>query len=425
VSAPLNPNKTSALAIASFMHLDALFGLPDNGKTISQKCKEITGSHARNPKGRQTKEVFLDSNNAFSARTGPLAGLRVIEFAGIGPGPFACMLLSDMGADVVRIDRKGAGARSPDDIPSRGRRVIELNLQDPADAATAMELACRAEVLVEGFRPGVMERVGLGPDAVLSRNPKIVYGRLTGWGQTGPLAPTAGHDINYIALSGALNAIGTAKTPVPPLNLVGDYAGGSLYMVVGILAAVLEARRSGLGQIVDAAIIDGAASMMALFCGKLHNGQWHDAREANVLDGGSHYYGVYETLDGQHLAVGAIEPKFFAILCDRLGISPAEVPQEERARWPAQRERIALEIRKKTRDEWTALFAGTDACVAPVLSLAEASAHPHNAARDVFVDQQGIVQPAPAPRFSRTPSAIQGPPPNGLDSIDAILASWA
>lgn len=367
----------------------------------------------------------MNTNNAATVRTGPLAGLRVIEFAGIGPGPFACMLLSDMGADVVRIDRKGAGRRGSDDIPSRGRRVIELDLQDPTDAATALELACRSEVLVEGFRPGVMERLGLGPDRVLARNPKIVYGRLTGWGQSGPLAATAGHDINYIALSGALHAIGTNETPVPPLNLVGDYAGGSLYMVIGILAAVLETRRSGFGQVVDAAIVDGAASMMALFCGKLINGQWQDGRETNVLDGGSHYYGVYQTADDQHMAVGAIEPKFFAMLCDRLSISPSEVPQQDRARWPVLRARIALEIQKKTRDEWTALFAGTDACVAPVLSLAEASSHPHNIAREVFVNQQGVVQPAPAPRFSRTPSAIQGPPPSGLDTVEAILDSWA
>ena len=353
---------------------------------------------------------------------GPLAGFRVVEFAGIGPGPFAAMLLSDMGADVVRIDRPGA-VRRAHDIPGRGRRSVALDLKQPADVAQALALLRQADALIEGFRPGVMERLGLGPDVVQAANPRLVYGRMTGWGQTGPLAHAAGHDINYIAITGALHAIGTPDTPVPPLNLVGDYGGGSLYLIVGILAALLEAGTSGRGQVVDCAISDNVVNLMATFYGSTAGGGWHDRRAANMLDGGAHFYRTYRCADGKHLSVGAIEPQFYALLRQIAGLADTAFDaQRDPAGWPDLQDKAAAIFATKTRDEWTRLLEGTDACVAPVLSLAEAPNHPHLQARGSFVEVDGIRQPAPAPRFSRTPSAVQASVAD--QDIGALLTDW-
>ena len=336
---------------------------------------------------------------------GPLRGLRVLEFAGLGPAPFACMLLSDMGAEVVCVDRPQARLGDARNVMQRGRTVVQADLKSPEGRGQAAELAARADVLVEGFRPGVMERLGLGPEALHERNPGLVYGRMTGWGQEGPLAPTAGHDINYIALSGALHAIGPRERPVPPLNLLGDYGGGSLYLVSGILAALFERAQSGRGQVVDAAIVDGASSLMTQFVGMGHRGQFVEQRESNMLDGAAPWYTIYETSDGQHLSVGAIEPQFFAQLCERIGLAPEwHAAQNDRMRWPQLREEMAAIFRGRTRDAWAALLQDTDCCVAPLLSLGEAARHPHNSVRGTFVDVAGVSQPAPAPRFSRTPS---------------------
>jgi len=370
-----------------------------------------------------TATTRLDSPAA-EAR-GPLAGLRVIEFAGIGPGPFAAMLLSDMGADIVRIDRPGAGIRSAHDIVSRGRRVVELDIRTPAGAERALDLTANADALIEGFRPGVMERLGLGPDAVLARNPRLIYGRLTGWGQDGPLAHSAGHDINYIALGGALAAFGPAgREPQPPMNLVGDYGGGSLYLVSGILAAIYERQSSGRGQVIDAAVMDGTASLMALYAGRAGRGDWQRERGVNMLDGVAHYYRSYETSDGRYMAVGAIEPKFFETLCRILGVDVAEVPQQPRERWALHAARFEKIFRSRTRAEWTAAFDGTDACVAPVLDFIDGDSHPHVAARRIWRTVDGVTQPAPAPRFSRSGVVIQGPPPNELSSAEEILGAW-
>jgi alpha-methylacyl-CoA racemase len=357
---------------------------------------------------------------------GPLVGLRVVEFAGIGPAPFACMLLSDMGADVVTIDRPGRPVGDPTDIASRGRRVVHADLKQAAPRDEVLALLDAADVLVEGFRPGVMERLGLGPDLLLARNPRLVYGRMTGWGQHGPLAPTAGHDIDYIAISGALHAIGPAGgAPVPPLNLVGDYGGGSLYLVVGILAALFEARRSGRGQVVDTAISDCVISLMTYCVSGSLQGTFREERGTNLLDGGAPFYGVYETADARHVAVGPLEPQFFAELCERIDVAATlRGAQHERQRWPELRAELARIFKTRSRDEWTALLDSTDACVAPVLALGEARSHPHNVARRAFVEVDGISQPAPAPRFSRTPSAIQGPPPGATCGVADIVAGW-
>jgi alpha-methylacyl-CoA racemase len=358
---------------------------------------------------------------------GPLKGVRVVEFQGIGPGPFCAMLLSDMGADVVRIDRKGAGGGSPYDVTSRGRRSVALDLKSADDQAIALGLIGKADALIEGFRPGVMERLGLGPDAALARNPKLVYGRMTGWGQTGPLALAAGHDINYIALTGGLHAMGRkGEPPAPPLNLVGDFGGGALYLAMGICAALVEAQRSGKGQVIDAAMTDGAASLAAMFYGMRASGIWTDSRDANLLDGGAHFYDAYETSDGRFVAIGSIEPQFYALLLDKAGLSddPAFRAQMDRAAWPALSEKLAHVIKQKTRDEWCALMEGTDVCFAPVLSLAEAPAHPHNVARETFVQIDGVTQPNIAPRFSRTPGAVQGPAPKVGAHTSEVLAEW-
>ncbi|MFT3726794.1 MAG: CaiB/BaiF CoA-transferase family protein [Terricaulis sp.] len=357
---------------------------------------------------------------------GPLNGVKVVEFAGIGPGPFCTMLLSDMGADVVRIDRKNARSFGKD-IGARGRRSVGLDMKQPEDVATALSLIEKADVLVEGFRPGVMERLGLGPDVALARNPKLIYGRMTGWGQTGPLAQAAGHDINYISITGALHAMGKAdRPPAPPLNLVGDFGGGALYLAMGICAALFEAQRSGKGQVIDAAITDGVASLMAMMYGMRASQIWTDDRDANMLDGGAHFYDTYETKDGKFVSIGSIEPQFYALLMEKTGLKddPAFAAQMVKPEWPALADKLAAVIKTKTRDEWTALMEGTDVCFAPVLTMGEAPKHPHNAARATFVEIDGVVQPNAAPRFSRTPGAVQGGPPQAASDPKEILASW-
>jgi alpha-methylacyl-CoA racemase len=359
--------------------------------------------------------------------SGPLAGVKVIEFAGIGPGPFCCMLLSDMGADVVRIDRKGGGRMFKNDIPARGRRSVALDLKEANDVGVALAMIEKADVVIEGFRPGVMERLGLGPDEALARNPRIIYGRMTGWGQAGPLAEAAGHDLNYIAISGALHAMGRkGEPPAPPLNLVGDYGGGSLYLAMGVCAALFEATRSGKGQVIDAAITDGAASLMSVIYGLRASGIWSDDRNSNLLDGGAPFYDVYQTKDAKFVAIGSLEPQFYALLLEKLGLTgdPAFAAQMDRSAWPAMSEKIAAVIETKTRDEWTASMEGTDVCFAPVLSMAEAPGHAHNAARGAFTEAWGVTQPAPAPRFSRTPSAIQGPPAALGADTEKVLSEW-
>lgn len=356
---------------------------------------------------------------------GPLSGLRVLEFAGIGPGPFCGMLLSDLGADVVRIDRKGSGRSSPADITARGRRSVALDLKKPEAVEACLKLVERSEALFEGFRPGVMERLGLGPEVALKRNPTLVYGRMTGWGQTGPYAAAAGHDMNYIAISGALHAIGTQDKPVPPLNLVGDFGGGALYLAFGLLAGVMHARESGQGQVIDCAMSDGAASLMSMFYGFKAMGLQREQRRANMLDGGAHFYDTYQCSDGKWVSIASIEPQFYALLLEKTGISDPHFQQQmNRDEWPALRAKLAAVISTKTQDEWAALMGGTDVCFAPILNLDEAPKHPHNVARSAFVELGGVTQPAPAPRFSATPGAIQGPPPKIGANNDEALSDW-
>jgi alpha-methylacyl-CoA racemase len=356
-------------------------------------------------------------------RQGPLTGLKVVEFAGIGPGPFCGMLLSDLGADVVRIDRRGGRGGAPSDVTSRGRRSVALDLKAPRAIETCLKLMEKADAVFEGFRPGVMERLGLGPEVALKRNPKLVYGRMTGWGQTGPYANAAGHDMNYIAITGALHAIGTADKPIPPLNLVGDFGGGALYLAFGLLAGVIQARETGKGQVIDCAMSDGAASLMAMFYGFKASGMWKEERRQNLLDGGAHFYDTYRCADGKWIAIGSIEPQFYALLLEKTGISDPEFAhQMDRSAWPQLREKLAAVIAAKTQAEWCEIMGGSDVCFAPVLDLDEAPKHPHNAARKTFVEVAGVVQPAPAPRFSATPGAIQGPPPAiGAHDREALL----
>ena len=358
---------------------------------------------------------------------GPLAGLRVLEIAGIGPGPFCCMMLADLGAEVLRIDRPdGPAGGHPSDVLGRGRRSVVLDLKASAAVGAVLRLVERADVLVEGFRPGVMERLGLGPTACHSRNPRLVYGRMTGWGQDGPLAQAAGHDITYIALTGALWSMGRAgERPVPPLNLVGDFGGGGMLLAYGIMAALFEANRSGRGQVVDAAMTDGSATLMGGFFGLHTQGRWKNARESNRLDGACPFYDTYECADGTYVAVGALEPQFFALLLKGLGLDPARfADRDDPARWPAIKAEFTAIFRGQTRDHWAALFDGTDACVAPVLDLEEAPRHPHNAARGTFFARGGGMQPAPSPRFSRTPAAEPHPAPARGAGGDAALADW-
>lgn len=358
-------------------------------------------------------------------RQGPLSGLKVVEFAGIGPGPFCGMLLSDLGADVVRIDRKGRGRASPADVTSRGRRSIGMDLKSPDAIEACLKLMEGADAIFEGFRPGVMERLGLGPEVALKRNPRLVYGRMTGWGQTGPYAHAAGHDMNYIAITGALDAIGTNDKPVPPLNLVGDFGGGALYLAFGLLAGVIHARESGQGQVIDCAMSDGAASLMAMFYGFKASGMWNPGRRNNLLDGGAHFYDTYQCKDGKWVSIGSIEPQFYALLLEKTGITdPAFQKQMDRGEWDGLRTKLAQVIGGKTRDEWTDIMGGTDVCFAPVLDMDEAPAHPHNQARQTFVEVSGVVQPAPAPRFSATPGAIQGPPPAIGAHDEEALSDW-
>ena len=353
--------------------------------------------------------------------SGPLTGFRIVEFAGIGPGPFACMMLADMGAEVVTLDRIGA-KKNLKSVAGRGRKVVELDLKDSAAIAHALDLLVSADALIEGFRPGVMERLGLGPDIVLKRNPRLVYGRMTGWGQTGPLAQAAGHDINYISVTGALAAIGTAEKPILPLNLVGDFGGGALYLVVGVLAAMLEASKSGKGQVVDAAMCDGAASLMSMFFDMSAAGRWKESRESNFLDGGAHFYGVYECKDGQFVSIGSIEPQFYALLRKLAGLNdPAYDAQMDAKGWPGLKEKLTDVFLSKTRDEWCAIMEGSDVCFAPILTMSEAVNHPHMAAREIFVERHGVTQPAPAPRFSRTPSNIRD---SAAVDLASVIAAW-
>lgn len=364
---------------------------------------------------------------------GPLSHLTVIELAGIGPGPFACMLLADMGATVIRIDRLPAGKPDAagldallrnDGVVDRGRRSVAVNMKDPRGVDAVLRLVARADILVEGFRPGVAEKLGLGPQQCHARNPKLVYGRMTGWGQSGPLSQAAGHDINYIALSGALHAMGPAdRPPAPPLNLVGDYGGGGMLLVVGVLAAHAEAQRSGRGQVVDAAMTDGAALLMAAQYGLQAKGHWQDRRESNFLDGAAHFYGTYACADGRYVAVGAIEPQFYGKLLQACGIDDPQFQRQwEQGEWPALKQKLAAVFRSRTRAQWCELLEGTDACFAPVLAMEEAPAHPHNVARGTFVPAAGGVQPAPAPRFDRTPSQLPRKAPEvGADTAAVLL----
>lgn len=361
--------------------------------------------------------------------SGPLSTLTVIELAGIGPGPFACMLLADLGATVIRIDRPPATAPAGgledllrnDSIVDRGRHSVSLNLKDPRAVDTVLRLVEKADILIEGYRPGVVEKLGLGPAACHRCNPRLVYGRMTGWGQHGPLSQAAGHDINYIALTGALHAIGSGERPTPPLNLVGDYGGGGMLLALGVLAALHHAQSTGEGQVVDAAMTDGSALLMAAQYGFMAKGFWSDRRESNFLDGAAHFYGTYACADGQHIAVGAIEPPFYRQLLQLCGIEDPHFQQQwDQAQWPALRQKLEAVFRQRPRAEWCALLEGTDACVAPVLSLTEAVDHPHNQARQTLVKTEGVVQPAPAPRFDKTPPQLPPPAP----AIGSATRAW-
>ncbi len=364
-------------------------------------------------------------NNTRSS--GPLTGLRILEFAGLGPAPFCAMLLNDLGADVVRIDRPGTPDGGPNDITSRGRRSITLDLKSAQDQKTALALSGKADALLEGFRPDVMEKLGLGPDTLLAANPRLVYGRMTGWGQDGPLAQAAGHDLNYIAITGALGAMGKAdQPPAPPLNLVGDYGGGALYLAFGIMAALHHAQKTGEGQVVDCAIVDGVMSMMAPIHWLRQSGNWNaQARQANLLDGGAFFYASYACADGTFFSIGAIEPQFYAILREKLNLAGKEWDNPYDAeRWPVLREKLAAIFIQHPRQYWQDLLEGTDACAAGVMDMVEAAEHPHNKARKNLIDIDGVLQPAPAPRFSKTPGAIAGPPPKPGADTDDVLKDW-
>ncbi len=370
-------------------------------------------------------------NNASQVRSGPLRDLRIIEFAGLGPAPFCGMLFADLGADVIRIDRPGGNDLAGSDVPrrfnilSRGRRSIALDLKRPEATAACLRLIEKADAVIEGFRPGVMERLGLGPATCLDRNPGLVYGRVTGWGQTGPYATRAGHDLNYIAISGAAHAIGTSERPVPPLNLAGDFGGGALYLAFGVLAAIIDARATGEGQVVDCAMSDGAASLMASIYAVRAAGLWLDERQANSIDGGAHFYNTYRCADGKWVSVAALEPKFYAVLLEKTGLEdPTLGGLVDRSQWGSMREKLAAIFAKKTQAEWCRIMDSADACFAPVPSLAEAPQNPHNVARGTFVDLGGVVQPAPVPKFSRTPGAVQSLPPEAGEHNRSALLDW-
>lgn len=358
---------------------------------------------------------------------GPLAGIKVVEMAGIGPGPFCAMMLSDMGAEVIRVDRlahKGSGHRA--NVLNRGRRSIAVDLKNPNGVAAVQQLIDGADVVIEGFRPGVMERLGLGPETCLARNPRLIFGRMTGWGQSGPLAPAAGHDINYISIGGALGAMGYSdRPPAPPLNLVGDFGGGAMYLLAGVLAALVERGTSGQGQVIDAAMTDGTASLLSPFYGMMAMGMWTKERMDNRLDGGAHYYGSYACSDGKFISIGSIEPQFYALLLELCEIDDPEfAKQNDKQHWASLRGKLEALFVTQTRDHWCALLEGTDVCFAPVLDLQEAPQHPHNLARQSFVEIDGVTQPAPAPRFSRTPTTVQAPAAMAGEHSEEILNDW-
>ena len=363
---------------------------------------------------------------------GPLSGVRIVELAGIGPAPMCAMLLADMGADVVRVDRTdpldlGIGIDPKKDLLNRSRPSIAVNLKTPQGVETVLRLIDRADGVIEGFRPGVMERLGLGPQVCHMRNSNLVFGRMTGWGQYGPLAIAAGHDINYISIIGALHAMGPKdEPPIPPLSLAGDYGGGALYLAMGMLAGIIEARTSGQGQVIDCSMAEGAASLMTMFYGLKDMGLWSDTRGVNTIDGGSHYYNVYETSDKKYVTVGSGEARFYQLLLEKTGLAAlSDLPgQMDRAQWPAMKQRMTKIFASKTRDEWCALMEGSDVCFAPVLNFDESIAHPHNAARGTFVTVDGVPQPAPAPRFERTKSEISKPPSVPGEDTDKTLAAW-
>ena len=369
-------------------------------------------------------------SNSSETRSGPLVGLKVVELAGIGPGPFAAMLLADLGAEIVRVDRPAdAGLGVPRgyefDLASRSRPSIAVDLKNPEGVETVLKLVESADVLIEPFRPGVTEKLGLGPADCMARNPKLVYARMTGFGGSGPLAKTAGHDINYISLTGALHAIGPAEKPTPPLNLIGDYGGGALYLAFGVMAAIYETQRSGEGQVVDVGMVDGAASLMIPIYGLHASGYFSDERASNILDGGAPFYDAFECADGKFVSIGSIEKKFYALLLEKLGLENKDLPdQMDRDRWPELRARFAEVIKGKSRDEWVAIMGDSDVCFAPVMSMSEAHTHPHNVARENFVEVAGVTQPAPAPKFSRTPGRIHSPPSKPGENTESALEAW-
>ena len=437
VPATSSAASTPAEALATIRPLCTSAGREGVGRA---PCTRAGSSRKRRGEGPcQTRGMATGA----AERTGPLVGVRVVELAGIGPAPFAAMLLADLGADVVRVDRPGGGTAFvpyEHDLLTRGRPSVAVDLKHPDGVGVVLDLAERADVLIEAFRPGVAERLGIGPDACLARNESLVYGRMTGWGQDGPLAQTAGHDLGYLAVTGALHAIGDAGGPPQvPLNLVGDFGGGAMYLVAGVLAAVIEARVSGRGQVVDAAIVDGASHLAMMVRGMRAAGTWQDQRGVNLLDGGAPFYAVYETSDERHLAVGPLEPQFYAELLDRLDLAghPDLPDRDDRSLWPRLRQLIAERVATRSRADWVQVFDGSDACVAPVLTLDESPHHPHLAARRTFVAPDGVVQPAPAPRFSRTPTALSSWPTRpgqhtrdalqawGIPDIDRLLADGA